>query len=89
MFHEPIGQVDINSESGSEEITIIWERLIMTMVFELTGINFLKKNCMQIQGEKVTVQYTPEESHNFLFGGNNNWCGPVWMNGNAMMHLYA
>jgi hypothetical protein len=34
---------------------------------------------MHINGEKQTVRYTPGESDTWLFGGNSNWRGPIWL----------
>ena len=33
----------------------------------------------RIDGQTLSVQYTPAESPIPLFGGNSNWRGPVWM----------
>jgi hypothetical protein len=32
-----------------------------------------------LNGQKFTVNYEPAESENYMFGGNSNWRGPVWM----------
>jgi len=32
-----------------------------------------------INGQTFSVQYEPAESTTYLFGGNSNWRGPVWM----------
>ncbi|HTJ77986.1 MAG TPA: hypothetical protein VL357_03245 [Rariglobus sp.] len=34
---------------------------------------------MTLAGETHRVTYTPAESDTWLFGGNSNWRGPVWM----------
>ncbi|MCZ6674720.1 MAG: glucosidase [Verrucomicrobia bacterium] len=34
---------------------------------------------MDLLGEHYSVHYTPGESDSWLFGGNSNWRGPVWM----------
>jgi hypothetical protein len=34
---------------------------------------------LQIDGMWFSIQYTPGESDNAVFGGNSNWRGPVWM----------
>ena len=34
---------------------------------------------VQVDGQTLSVQYTPGESTIPLFGGNSNWRGPVWM----------
>jgi len=32
----------------------------------------------EVDGNTLTVQYTPGESDTGLFGGNSNWRGPIW-----------
>ena len=32
-----------------------------------------------IDGQDFSVKYEPAESSTYLFGGNSNWRGPVWM----------
>jgi hypothetical protein len=39
----------------------------------------------EIGGETRTLDYEPAESTNYLFGGNSNWRGPVWMPLNYLM----
>jgi hypothetical protein len=34
---------------------------------------------LSIDGTEFTVKYTPGESDSYLFGGNSNWRGPIWM----------
>ena len=34
---------------------------------------------MHVAGETHRVAYTPAESDTWMFGGNSNWRGPVWM----------
>ncbi|RMF01620.1 MAG: glucosidase, partial [Bacteroidetes bacterium] len=34
---------------------------------------------IKIGGQIYSIQYAPGESPNYLFGGNSNWRGPVWM----------
>jgi hypothetical protein len=34
---------------------------------------------MNVQGEEYKVQYVPGESNTYLFGGNSNWRGPIWL----------
>lgn len=33
---------------------------------------------LDLDGEKMSVKYTPGESDTRMFGGNSNWRGPVW-----------
>ena len=34
---------------------------------------------MELDGEKQQVQYVPGESNTYIFGGNSNWRGPIWV----------
>ena len=40
---------------------------------------------LHIDGESFTVGYQPGESDSFLFGGNSNWRGPVWIPVNYLL----
>jgi hypothetical protein len=33
---------------------------------------------LDLGGQRLTLDYEPAESTNYLFGGNSNWRGPVW-----------
>ncbi len=33
---------------------------------------------MVLNGQKLSVKYTPGESETRMFGGNSNWRGPIW-----------
>ena len=35
----------------------------------------------QVGGEHHCVSYVPGESNTYLFGGNSNWRGPIWLCG--------
>lgn len=37
-----------------------------------------------INGQTFSVQYDPAESTTYMFGGNSNWRGPVWMPMNVL-----
>ena len=34
---------------------------------------------MNINGQEVSLRYTPAESDSGMFGGNSNWRGPIWL----------
>lgn len=34
---------------------------------------------LELSGEVYSVQYVPGESDTFMFGGNSNWRGPIWV----------
>ena len=40
---------------------------------------------MQLDGEMNSVDYAPGESDTYLFGGNSNWRGPIWMPVNFLL----
>lgn len=54
------------------------------------GIRGISKEYTQpyeltINGENLSLQYQPAESHDGAFGGNSNWRGPVWFPINYML----
>ena len=34
---------------------------------------------VQVDGEHLTLRYCPGDSDTYLFGGNSNWRGPIWL----------
>lgn len=48
------------------------------------GIRSLSKSheknpySVRINGDNLTIKYTPGESDSLMFGGNSNWRGPIW-----------
>jgi hypothetical protein len=40
---------------------------------------------LRLDGQEFSVDYEPGESHTWLFGGNSNWRGPVWMPVNYLL----
>ena len=40
---------------------------------------------LKVDGQVLTIKYTPAESDNALFGGNSNWRGPIWMPVNFLL----
>ena len=36
---------------------------------------------MEVGGQTYTVGYVPGESDTYVFGGNSNWRGPIWLCG--------
>ena len=40
---------------------------------------------LDVNGNTLSVEYTPGESTIPLFGGNSNWRGPVWMPANFLI----
>lgn len=39
-----------------------------------------------VEGEEYRVDYVPGESNTYLFGGNSNWRGPIWLCGNDIIY---
>ncbi|HEY6006579.1 MAG TPA: glucosidase [Anaeromyxobacter sp.] len=40
---------------------------------------------VDLEGQRFEVRYLPGESDSWMFGGNSNWRGPVWMPLNAVL----
>ena len=38
---------------------------------------------MKVGWEEHSVSYVPGESNTYVFGGNSNWRGPIWLPGKA------
>ena len=36
---------------------------------------------MKVGWEEHSVSYVPGESNTYVFGGNSNWRGPIWLPG--------
>ncbi|MBL9189639.1 MAG: hypothetical protein JNK23_19315 [Opitutaceae bacterium] len=46
----------------------------------------LEKPYVFVEGDvRLTVRYEPGESNSYLFGGNSNWRGPIWMPVNFLL----
>ena len=39
----------------------------------------------QVDGQQLSIRYTPGESDSALFGGNSNWRGPIWFPVNVLL----
>lgn len=44
----------------------------------LSKYHLKKPYSVKINGDLLTVRYTPGESDSLMFGGNSNWRGPIW-----------
>ena len=40
---------------------------------------------VELAGQRFEVKYLPGESDSWMFGGNSNWRGPIWMPLNALV----
>lgn len=43
---------------------------------------------VNVQGELHRVEYVSGESNTFMFGGNSNWRGPIWLCGMSHSSSY-
>jgi hypothetical protein len=41
----------------------------------------------KVEGRDYRVGYVPGDSDSWMFGGNSNWRGPVWMPVNTLLYL--
>ena len=44
---------------------------------------------MEVGGEHYKVGYVPGESNTYVFGGNSNWRGPIWLCGKFITSLQS
>jgi hypothetical protein len=47
-------------------------------VRSLSKFHEKKPYTLKINGDTLSVKYTPGESDTMMFGGNSNWRGPIW-----------
>ncbi|TVP49126.1 MAG: glucosidase [Mongoliibacter sp.] len=47
-------------------------------VRSLSKFHEKKPYTVRINGDALTIKYTPGESDSMMFGGNSNWRGPIW-----------
>jgi mannosylglycerate hydrolase MGH1-like protein len=51
----------------------------------LSRVHLAQPFVLELDGQRLTVDYEPAESTNYLFGGNSNWRGPVWFPVNYLL----
>ena len=72
------------------------ERLLSAMLDEteflspygirsLSRVHLEQPCVVDLAGQRFEVRYLPGESDSWMFGGNSNWRGPIWMPANAML----
>src|SRR6266542_21314 len=72
------------------------ERLLRTMFDEseflsphgirsMSRVHLERPVVLELEGQRFEVRYLPGESDSWMFGGNSNWRGPVWMPLNALL----
>ena len=74
------------------QLTRILQRMLDSNQFlSEFGIRSLSKEYeirpyeLNANGQTHTVRYTPAESDTYLFGGNSNWRGPIWLPVNYLL----
>jgi hypothetical protein len=77
---------------NQSQLTRILQRMLDPAQFlSEFGIRSLSKEYeerpyqLSINGHTHTVRYTPAESDTYLFGGNSNWRGPIWLPTNYLL----
>jgi hypothetical protein len=50
----------------------------------MSRIHLERPYVLEAAGQRFEVRYLPGESDSWMFGGNSNWRGPVWMPLNAL-----
>jgi hypothetical protein len=50
----------------------------------MSRIHLDRPYVLEAAGQRFEVSYLPGESDSYMFGGNSNWRGPVWMPLNAL-----
>jgi hypothetical protein len=50
----------------------------------MSRIHLERPYVLEAAGQRFEVRYLPGESDSYMFGGNSNWRGPVWMPLNAL-----
>jgi hypothetical protein len=100
IANRPKLTANIEREGGLALLSIAFrerlERVLKVMLDESEflsphGIRALSKShkddpyVLHVNGEEHRVDYEPAESSSWLFGGNSNWRGPVWMPVNYLL----
>jgi hypothetical protein len=71
------------------------ERLLRTMFDEkeffspyglrsMSRVHLERPSVVDLAGQRFEVRYLPGESDSWMFGGNSNWRGPIWIPMNAL-----
>ncbi|HEV3032104.1 MAG TPA: glucosidase [Polyangia bacterium] len=87
---EQHGQVLLALPSRERLVRVLKYMLDENELLSPFGIRSLSKvhatpYTLSLGGHEFSVDYEPGESHTWLFGGNSNWRGPVWMPVNYLL----
>ncbi len=50
----------------------------------MSRVHLERPSVAELAGQRFEVKYLPGESDSWMFGGNSNWRGPIWMPMNAL-----
>jgi hypothetical protein len=56
----------------------------MSWSWSMSRVHLERPVVLDLEGQRFEVRYLPGESDSWMFGGNSNWRGPVWMPLNAL-----
>jgi hypothetical protein len=50
----------------------------------MSRVHLERPSVVELAGQRYEVRYLPGESDSWMFGGNSNWRGPIWLPLNAL-----
>lgn len=77
------------SPYGIRSLSKVHQDKPFTMTVGYSDVAEWNLSHLQVEGECYDVQYVPGESNTYLFGGNSNWRGPIWLPGEFFPAVHA
>lgn len=86
MYLDPISDAHLISIPSAEQLHSLLSYMLDEEEFlSPYGIRSVSKYhsdhpyTFELDGKSYQVDYVPGESNTYMFGGNSNWRGPVWI----------